>query len=74
MRGRAGAGKQLSSCGRLELSKARKDYESAAEGRECFLKEVRKDKRDSANLIKWLTIGYESEVNLWERTSGFIFS
>ena len=34
MRGRAGAGKQLSSCGRLELSKAGKDYEPAAEGRE----------------------------------------
>ena len=38
MCGRAGARKQLSSCGRLELSKVGKDYESAAEGRECFLK------------------------------------
>ena len=38
MRGRAGAGKQLSSCGRLELSMAgmRKEDESAAEGRECL--------------------------------------
>ena len=44
MRGRMGARKQLSSCGWLELSKVGKDYESAAEGRECFLKEVRKDK------------------------------
>ena len=50
MRGRTGAGKQLSSCGRLELSKAGKDYESEVEGRECFLKEVRKDKRDGVNL------------------------
>ena len=50
MRGRAGAGKQLSSCGRLEFTKAGKDYESAAEGWECFLKEVRKDKRDGVNL------------------------
>ena len=41
---------QLSSCGWLELSKAGKDYESAAEGQECFLKEVHKDKRDGANL------------------------
>ena len=46
----AGARKQLSSCGRLELSKVGKDYESAVEGWECFLKEVRKDKTDSANL------------------------
>ena len=46
MRGHVGAGKQLSSCGRLELGKVGKDYESAVEGRECFLKEVRKDKRD----------------------------
>ena len=50
MRSCAVAGKQLSLCGRLELSKAGKDYESAAEGRECFLKEVRKDKRDGSNL------------------------
>ena len=40
MGGRAGAGKQLSSCSQLELSKASKDYQSAAEGWECFLKEV----------------------------------
>ena len=39
-----------SSCGRLKLSKAGKDHESAAEGRECFLQEVRKNKRDGANL------------------------
>ena len=38
---------QLSSCGQLELSKAGKDYE---EGRECFLKQVRKDKRNGMNL------------------------
>ena len=44
------AGKQLRFCGRLELSKAGKDHESAAEGRECFDKEVHKDKRDGANL------------------------
>ena len=50
MRGGAGAGKQLSSCRQLKLSKAGKDYESAAEGQECFLKEVRRDKRDGANL------------------------
>ena len=50
MRGRAGAGKQLTSCGRLELSKAGKYYELAAEGQECFLKEVHKDKRDGMNL------------------------
>ena len=41
---------QLSFCGRLKLSKAGKDYESAAEGRECFLKEVCKDKKDGVNL------------------------
>ena len=51
MRDRAVAGKQLSSfCSQLKLSKAGKDYESAAEGRECLLKEVCKDKRDGANL------------------------
>ena len=50
MRGREGAGKQLSSCGQLELSKAGKDYESAVEGWDCFLKEVCKDKRDGVNL------------------------
>ena len=27
-----------------------KDYESAAEGRECFLEKARKDKRDGASL------------------------
>ena len=32
MHGRAGARRQLSSCRWLELSKAGKDYESAAEG------------------------------------------
>ena len=41
--------KQLSFCGRLQSSKAVKDYESAAEGWECYLKEVRKDKKDGAN-------------------------
>ena len=56
MRGRAGAGKQLSSCGWLELSKASKKYESTAEGKNCFLKEVRKDKRDGANLSGWLSV------------------
>ena len=50
MCGCAGAGKQLSSCGRLELSKAGKDYKLVAEGRECFLKAVHKDKRDGTNL------------------------
>ena len=50
MLGCAGAGKQLSSCGQVELSKAGKDYESEAQGPECFLKEVRKDKRDGVNL------------------------
>ena len=50
MRGCEGAGKHLSSCSQLELSKAGKDYESEAEGRECFLKEVHKDKRDGVNL------------------------
>ena len=50
MRGRAGAGQQLSSCSRLELSKAGKDYEPEVEGWKCFLKEVRKDKRDGVNL------------------------
>ena len=40
MRGRAEAGKQLSSCGRLQLNKAGKDYESAEECRECFLKPI----------------------------------
>ena len=56
MHGRAGAGKQLSSCSPLELSKAGKGYESAAEGRECFLKEVRKDKRDGVNLSGLLSV------------------
>ena len=50
MHGHIGAGKQLSSCGQLELSKVGKDFKSAAEGRKCFIKEVRKDKRDGANL------------------------
>ena len=51
MHGRVGAGKQLSYCGRLELSKAGKECESAAEGQECFLEEVCKDKRDGALLV-----------------------
>ena len=46
--------RELCSCGRLGLSKACKDYESAVEGWECFLKEVRKDKKDGANLSGWL--------------------
>ena len=50
MRGRVRTGKQLSSCERLESSKASKDYKSAVEGQACFLKEVGKDKRDGANL------------------------
>ena len=50
MSGRAGTGKQPSSCSWLELSKAGKDHELAAEGQKCFLKEVHKDKRDGANL------------------------
>ena len=41
---------QLNSCSWLKLSKAGKDYELAAEGWECFLQEVCKEKRDSANL------------------------
>ena len=41
---------QLSSCGWLKLSKAGKDYESAAEGWEFFLQEVRKNKREGADL------------------------
>ena len=41
---------QLSSCNWLELHKVGKDYESAAEGRECLLNEVRKDKRGGVNL------------------------
>ena len=52
MRVCAGAGKQLSSCSRLELSKVGKDYELAVEGWECFLKEVRKDKRDGLEDLK----------------------
>ena len=56
MRGHVGAGKQLSSFGWLELSKAGKDYESAAEGQECFLKEIRKDKRDGLNLSGRLSV------------------
>ena len=34
----------------LKLSKVGKDYESAVEGRDCFLNEVRKDKKDGMNL------------------------
>ena len=50
MRGCVGARKQLSACSWLKLSKAGKDYESTAEGREFCLKEVCKDKRDGTNL------------------------
>ena len=32
------------------LSKAGKDFKSAAKGKECFLKEVRKDKSDGVSL------------------------
>ena len=56
MHGPVGARKKLSSCGRLELSKVGKDYESAADGQECFLKEVRKYERDGVNLSGWLLV------------------
>ena len=47
---------RVSSCGRLKLSKAGKAYESAAEGESDFYQEVRKDKRESANLRGWLLV------------------
>ena len=55
MHSRAGTGKPASGSW-LKLSKAGKDYELAAEDRECFLQEVRKDKRDGANLSGWLLV------------------
>ena len=67
MRGCAWAGKQLSSCGWLELSKVGKDYEITVEGWECFLKEGREDKRDGVNLsdYRWQKWSEFAGVKFW---------